>query len=462
MNNRALPAAAALWRILDGRVISAAIVAFLSSTATEAIAANAASLAVATGFAIETRYESLDGGFRNGAPDDDQILVNRLELSLGRAWQTDRGAFKAQFELWDARAFLHDDDTPLDTGEVNALEPVNAWVSWSGDFGELRAGRLTEDLGSRRLVARNIYRNTTNTFTGIDWRGDLGSWRAQAFIYSPDRRLPARRDRVDDDEFKYDEASLERLLYGLYAQRQVTDRDKLELYAYHLDENDTDDAPSRNRRITTPGARWVRSAPEGGLDAELEVALQFGKVRETPSATDISDIDHRAALVHGELGWRPSATGPRTSLEVAWASGDDDPSDNDNETFDSLAGVIVGDYGPSGIWTAVTRSNMFTATARIDGRPMPGVHAHALVRHIRLPSAADTWFGARLRDPTGNSGDEVGTQFETRVRWWAIPDQLRLEGGWVHFARGDFATDAPGAPRGDTVDYFWFATRIIF
>ncbi|MEC8179256.1 MAG: hypothetical protein VX072_06285, partial [Pseudomonadota bacterium] len=136
----------------------AAAALFLAATAPEAIAANASSLAVTSGVALEARYEYLDGGFRNGAPGEDEILVNRVELSAGRAWQTDRGTFKAQFELWDARAFLHDDDTPLDTGEVNALEPVNAWVAWSSEFGEVRAGRLTEDLGSRRLIARNIYR----------------------------------------------------------------------------------------------------------------------------------------------------------------------------------------------------------------------------------------------------------------------------------------------------------------
>lgn len=418
-----------------------------------------------TGFALETRYEYLDGPLRPGTRGSDQILNNRAELRLGTTREFDGARIGAQLEIWDARAFLHDRETPLNTGEVNALEPVNAWLSIdlpdAVGGGTLRAGRLTEDLGSRRLLARNLYRATTNTFTGVDWRGDLGAWGVRALVYSPDARRPNEPDRVRNDDAQLDEATLERLLYGVFASRDLPGDGRLELYAYHLDENDTKETRSRNRRITTPGFRWLRRAPEGGFDAELEAAIQFGKVRATRLDTDTRDLDHRAALLYAELGWRPTPSAPRTSLEFAWASGDDDPNDGDSGTFDSLYGVIVGDYGPSGIWTALDRSNLATAVLRVEGNPLPGVQAHALIRHARLAAEEDTWSTTALRDPSGASGDELGNQFETRVRWWAIEDHLRIETGWMHFDKGRFARQAPGAPDDDALNYFWFTTRII-
>ena len=414
------------------------------------------------GFAIEARYEYLDGAFRAGTSGDHGILVNRIEVLLGDSFATEGGTLGAQLELWDTRAFLADGTTPVTTGSVNPLEPVNAWLSWTDDNGTFRVGRLTQDLGSRRLVGRNIYRNTTNTFTGADWRGDVGPWRLQALLYSPDARRPDSRDALRDNEAQLDEVSFRRLFYGLYAQRQLDARTRLELYTYHLDEADTDATESRNRRITTPGVRWLRSAPDGGFDAELEVALQFGEVRATAAPTDTNDLDHFAHLVHAELGWRAAADAPRASLEFAWASGDDDPADGDSGTFDSLYGVIVPDYGPSGIWSVLNRRNTFSGVARVEGRPRPNLLVHALYRHIRLAEEEDAWASANLRDPTGASGDEVGDTMEARLRWWTFEDRVRVEAGWVHFAKGDFARNVPGAPDDGDVNYFWFTTRIAF
>lgn len=418
-------------------------------------------LAPSTGFALYTRYEYLDGPLRPGTRGDDRIFGNRAELRLGRAFETDTLRFGAQLEIWDARAWFHDSETPLNTGEVNALEPVNAWLSVDLGGGTLRAGRLTQNLGSRRLVARNLYRATTNGFTGVDWRGDLGAWRVQTLFYSPDARRPDERDRVSDDDVQLDETSFERRFWGVFAERDLTGRDRLEFYAFHLDENDTKKTPSRDRRITTPGLRWLRTAPDGGLDAELEIALQFGKVRGTAAPMDRRDLDHRAAMLFGELGWRPGPSAPRTSLELLWASGDDDPADGDSGTFDSLFGVIVGDYGPSGIWTSLNRRNLFTAVLRIEGRPLPRVRAHALLRHARLAAAEDAWYATGLRDSSGASGNAIGDQFETRVRWWAIEEKLQIETGWIHHRKGRFARRAPGTPGDDAVNYIWFSTRII-
>jgi hypothetical protein len=115
------------------------------------------------------RYESLDPQYRPLLGEDDRALALRTELVLEAEWP--RWRFVG--ELMDARAELNDTDSVLDTGVVNALEPLqlSATRTWtnlagSGTDASLRIGRMTVDLGSRRLISRNAFRNTRNSYAG--------------------------------------------------------------------------------------------------------------------------------------------------------------------------------------------------------------------------------------------------------------------------------------------------------
>ena len=100
-------------------------------------------------------------------------------------------------EIMDSRQYLSDAGSLIDTGQVNALEVLQAQVRWdagplfTGGKHRIQLGRETLDLGNRRLVARNAYRNTINAFTGVDWlwTGDSGG-SIRSFAFLPVRRLP--------------------------------------------------------------------------------------------------------------------------------------------------------------------------------------------------------------------------------------------------------------------------------
>jgi hypothetical protein len=68
----------------------------------------------------------------------------------------------------DSRTERNDSDSFVSTTVANALEPVQAYVAWHGAASTIRIGRLTLDLGKRRLLARSLYRNTFSTFAGVD------------------------------------------------------------------------------------------------------------------------------------------------------------------------------------------------------------------------------------------------------------------------------------------------------
>jgi hypothetical protein len=142
---------------------------------------------------FRVRYEYLDNQFRANRPGNDQILAlrTRLHVRLRLADWLTVGA-----ELQDSRAYLDDSNTPVGTSLVNSAELLRAYAELSfhdslGGAHWLQVGRITMDLGSRRLVARNRYRNTSNAFTGVQWiwSGE-GERQLRAFYTLPIKRLP--------------------------------------------------------------------------------------------------------------------------------------------------------------------------------------------------------------------------------------------------------------------------------
>lgn len=124
------------------------------------------------------RYESLHNAYRAGASGSDQILVSRLLASLKGSGEHVFG----ELEIQDSRSWLDDAGTPLGTDDVNALEPLQAWIGWQqqNQF-VVKAGRQTLDIGSRRFVARNRFRNTLNAFDGVYGNYQQDAWQWQAF-----------------------------------------------------------------------------------------------------------------------------------------------------------------------------------------------------------------------------------------------------------------------------------------
>ena len=117
------------------------------------------------------RYETLDSQLRVTREGSDQIFVMRTTLKA----ELGRGPLKLVGELMDSRAEMNDAGSPIGSSIVNTVEPLQLYTTWhvddlikAGSRARLRVGRFTMDVGSRRFVARNRYRNTINAFTGID------------------------------------------------------------------------------------------------------------------------------------------------------------------------------------------------------------------------------------------------------------------------------------------------------
>ena len=198
----------------------------------------------------------------------------------------------------------------------------------NGSNSSITTGRFTKDVGSRRLMARNDYRNTINAFTGasFDWQG-ANKDQMTVFWTMPHNRLPNDVPGILDNAIVMDEENLDLQFYGSSYTFANVFGGTLELYGYGLYEDDTGSGlrslQTRNRRLFTPGFRLWKAPRPAQWDWEVETTYQTGRARETAAITDRRDLHVSAYFFHTQAGYTfNTAWLPRVSFQYDQASGD--------------------------------------------------------------------------------------------------------------------------------------------
>ena len=414
---------------------------------------------------VRLRYESIDGQARTGFNDSDDLL--NLRSIVGAEYR--RGGFRIGGELYDSRVYGDDPGTPVTTGEVNTFELVQAYVGYAipDAFGKdtnlgLQAGRFTLNLGSRRLIAADDYRNTTNGYTGLRADLSLGGATSATLIYTlPQVRLPDDRASLDDNQVRFDRESFDLVLWGGLATKRLSDKGPaLELSFYHLGERDAPQRPTRDRSLDTIGLRFYRDPAPGRGDYESETIHQVGTISSSLTPTAAS-LDVSAWFAHLEVGYGfRHRWSPRLALEFDYASGDG--RGGKFGRFDTLFGMRRGELAPAGLYNAVGRANLVSPVLRLEATPSKRLDGFVAYRPLWLASRFDSFSTTGVRDASGNSGRFAGHQVEARLRYWLIPKRLRLEWNGLLLAKGRFLRAAPNAPRGGDTIYNSFNATVSF
>ncbi|HSC16271.1 MAG TPA: alginate export family protein, partial [Gammaproteobacteria bacterium] len=372
-----------------------------------------------------TRYESLDGQILPDLDERDAVLA--LQTSLRFEARMNRLSFVG--EILDSRAELNDVGSFINNTVVNTLEPLQAYVAWTVRDAEhpsveraLRVGRMTLDLGKRRIVSRNRFRNTVNNFVGAEWQrrsDDKGTLRA--FYFVPMRHLPTDRASLLDNELELDRAARDTAVLGVFYLLPPL-RGGAFLEAYALDYQAETGDPANGADFLSLGARIYRLPQPGRWHYEVEAIVQGGESGANVGAVPRSDLRHRALFTHFELGY--ALDGPWTTnitFQYDRADGDEDPLDERNERFNTLFGDRRFDFGPTGIFGPFQRSNLATPGIRVTVTPTPRWQGMLSYRSMRLASRTDEWVGTGLRDPSGAAGRSLGVQLEASATWTVIP-----------------------------------------
>jgi hypothetical protein len=385
---------------------------------------------------LRIRGELLENSYRLVAPASDLIATSRLALALRYRGES----LRAVAEIQDSRAWGDESLSPIGTDDVNAAEPIQFWLgrSWalSTAMIEARAGRMTLDFGSRRLLARNRFRNTSNAFQGALLAWQQQDLRLQAFYTLPLQREPTniQRDALRDNRAALDRAGTAERFAGFTAVLAPSAGSSLDAYLFHNRRRPRSGRPVSAQDLWTAGFRLRHRV--AGWRGEWESALQRGDsaLRSAPGSPQLR---HDAWFLHASIA-RDLLPGLELALEYDHASGDRDPLDNRNQRFDRLYGARASELGPSGIFGVAIRSNQRSPALRLRWTPQSEHELMFSLRGIALDAPRDALVGSGRRDVSGSSGRDVGLQWELRYLRSARARALSWESGIAVLDPGSF------------------------
>ncbi|MBN9134304.1 MAG: alginate export family protein [Nitrosospira multiformis] len=403
-----------------------------------------------------TRYEFRSNDIRRTELRLDQpfLLRSRAYFGIREIFDPLRGAVEFQ----DSRRY--NGHFPPDDRDFNEHELIQAYAElyFKGALGQdglkqerplrLRVGRMAYEALDRRLIGRNEWRNTTNTFEGfrINLGQEVNDWEGDLWAYQPVQRLLTEFDeRIENQWF-----------YGAIAHwRKWSDFITLQPYYMGLTQ-DGSKTGEIDRHIHSPALRGYGKIGDTGLDFDFNLIYQFGR-----NGTQA----HQAHAHITELGYTlQHAWKPRISAFYGYASGDRNPNDNVNNRFERF-------FGFSRPWSAddyIVFENIKSPKIKLEFQPSKDLRIDGGYSWYWLASDTDrlnnlfrgngsNGGGFSNRDATGSSGDFIGHNFDIRARY-KLAKHINTTIGYSHFTSGEFVRNRQIAALGrspGSSDFFY-------
>lgn len=394
------------------------------------------------GLEHRTRYEWRNNDVRRieGGEDNPIFLRNRAWIGIKDILDP----FRFAVEFQDSRVV--NNKHAITDQERNEYDLLNAYgeLYFKKGLGvddrnqdrpiRFRVGRMAYEATDRRFIARNEWRNTTNTFEGfrLNLGREANDWEIDLFGMQPVRRL----------QTKFDEANDHLWFYGAIGTWRKWS-DIVTIQPYFMGQKQTADpngftATNRlDRLIHMPGFRAYGKV-SNLFDFDVSYNHQLGY-------SGSNRVDAQGYTI--ELGktfehvWKP-----RVGLFYGYASGDKNPNDNVDNRFDRF-------FGFARPWSAdhyVIYENLKSPKIRFELVPTQKLGFELGYGAYWLASKTDRMFDIldgnisnTIKDPgfnrdkTGQSGDFGGHSFEGRIRYQPTP-RINTILGYTHFTSGDF------------------------
>jgi hypothetical protein len=311
----------------------------------------------------------------------------------------------------------------------------------------IRGGRQEMAYGAERLIGYSDWTNVRRTFDGVRGSLAVGRHTLDLFWVRPVIIDKESLNETDDDtDFAgiYYVVNLPRLI-------EEGDRTKLDLYVLWLG-TDGEGVAALDSDTFTVGAHFFTNPVPWDLDMEAD--YQFGEFGD-------GDISAWSFAIEGGYSMVRQTWQPRVFLGFDIASGDDDPTDGDRETFNQL---FPSGHPYFGYIDAIGRQNI------IDVHPGLIINVS---RTVNLRFEQHLFWRESDRDAVynaagvpivtgGSSAAFIGSEFDFLFSW-QLDRHWQVYAGYSHFWAGDFIEDsgeASGAHQ--DIDFFYAALTFTF
>ncbi|MCU0698057.1 MAG: alginate export family protein [Myxococcaceae bacterium] len=209
----------------------------------------------------------------------------------------------------------------------------------------------------------------------------------------------------------------------------------------HLDDDPRAPTPSPRTAVSLRTLLAVELTP-GPFRAALELADSRAWANDPALLNDrlVNPLEPLNARVGLALENLRLDLGRHT---IDLATGDDDHTDGRSTRFDPLFAARRFEFGPTGLWGLLSRSNLVSPGARLSIQPAATVDASVVWRPSWLWSARDVWAATGLRGT--NAAPFLGHHLEGRFRWTPADSVFTFDTGLALWLACPFAEATPSA-----------------
>ncbi|MGB8166224.1 MAG: alginate export family protein [Chthoniobacteraceae bacterium] len=420
---------------------------------------------------FEVRSNNLDFNEEINDDNDDTWLINRFRLGVAikpASWLKLYAQGQDTRE-WDSKRPNYPGARGNEGGDDFDLRQAYVELSDYRAFPlGITVGRQALTYGDSRLVADSKWTNPGRTFDAVKVRLQTEKLWVDAFA----ARVVQIKEHVFNDSDSADN------FYGIYASTDLLSFQTTDFYFFYRDKEDNqpDLAPTNTidprgtangsaQRVNAIGTRWKSAKGLQGWDYNVEAVYEFGETWTGDRTTPRSDLHAFASHISGGYTFNEVAWKPRLGVGYNYASGDKDPTDSKNESFQTL---YPSNHAKFGDMDEFAWRNIHNLRAQLTVKPAKTVELELTYNADWLANTHDYWYrgGSALRTTT-STGQNVrtigadsfaGHELDFIARWKPTK-WLNLDAGYAHFFAGNYLRDTGPS---DDADFGYVQAQLLF
>lgn len=365
-----------------------------------------------------------------------------VEMMDGSTFNNDLPLIGIDVNRWDLQNYLLD----VKVGEI-ADKPV--WF---------RVGRQELLYGNQRLISPLDWSNIRRNFEGFKLFTKNEEWDYDAWLVNPVNTSSPQNTPLARYDNTADFRNRNVLFGGSYWTYKGVKEQTFDLFLLWA-HSDLVQANLPEGDRYTLGTRWLGNRPVAEGDriwhAEIEGGYQFGNDRSTMTDVAAQRASVQAGYFTGGVGhtWKSAPWEPNLWIFYDWASGDQDPTDGQNNTFFQHYGLV---HAYLGLIDNIARQNIQDVNYRFTVKPHKQITMQAAQHWFMLANQNDVLYnvaGARVGTP--NNGSDIGQELDF-VCTFAMTPNWTVEMGYFWFWYGEYIGNT--APRGTADQIYLMST----